>query len=132
MEINATIIFCDKIVDNLSNGRITPSISNPFKSITPINIPGNYTFSIFFSIENIPIEKKELQITLYDTNNIKVLDTNIINLQSFNTINNVYAPVVMAAEIRNAIIEKTGCFTAEIKIDNQLVAKEKLEVNTQI
>lgn len=128
MEINATIIFCDKILDNTSNGGNVPSISNPFKSITPRNIPGNYTFSIFFSIENIPVEKKELQISLYNTEKIKVLDTNVIKLQDFNIIENVYAPIVISADARNAIIEKPGCFIAEVKIDNELVATESLEV----
>ena len=129
MGINATIIFCDNIINNLSNGRTIPSISNPLKNITPRNIPGNYTFSIFFSIENIPTEKKELQIELYNTDEIKVMDTNIIRLQDFNAIDNVYTPIVISAEIRNTIIENPGCFTAKIKIDNQLIAEEKLEVN---
>lgn len=132
MGINATIIFCDNIIDNISNGRMTPSISTPLNSITPRNIPGNYTFSIFFSIENIPTEKKELQISLYDTNRIKVLDTNMIKLQDFNTVNNIYAPIVMCAEVRNAVIENPGCFTAEIKIDNKQIATKKLEVHARM
>ena len=134
MEINANIIFCNDVIVNSSNNKKTPGILGPLKSITPRNIPGNYTFSIFLSIENVSQEYKELKNEIYNTENIKVFDTGIINLETlnFNKQNKVYFPIVLTTELRNIVIEKPGCFTAKVLLDGQTIAEEKLTVKSQL
>lgn len=132
MEINANITFCDNIVSNISNNKITPCVSKPLRNITPRNIPGNYTFSIFLSIENVSQEHKELEVEVYNTQNIRVFYTGVIKLDTFNKNNDVYSVIVLTTELRNIVIESPGCFTAKILLDGQIISEEKLEVKSQI
>lgn len=132
MEINANITFCDNIILNMSNNKMTPCISKPLKSITPRNIPGNYTFSIFLSVENVSQEHNDLQVEVYNTENIKVFDTGVLKLSKFNKNNDVYSAIVMTTEMRNTVIEKPGCFTAKILLDGQLISEERLVVKRKI
>lgn len=132
MEINANITFCNDVIVNVFDNKRTPSILSPMKSITPRNIPGNYTFSIFLSIENVSQEYGELKVEVYNTENIKVFDTGIIKLDKFNKNNDVYSAIVLTTELRNIVIEKPGYFTAKILLDGQIIAEEKLMVKSQI
>lgn len=132
MEINANITFCNDVIINVSNNKKTPSVLGPLKSITPRNIPGNYTFSIFLSIENVSQEYRELKVEVYNTENIKVFDTGILKLDSFNKNNDVYSTIVLTTELRNIVIERPGCFTAKILLDGQTIAEEKLMVKSRI
>ena len=129
MEPKTTIVFCDSIVNNVTNGRLTPSIVRPFSSITPRHIPGNYTFAVFFSIENISVGDHKLQLVLYNTDEEKIFDTNIIELNTtFNTIGEVFAPIEISAEIRNAILESAGTIKAVVLLDNNKIGENTLEV----
>lgn len=133
MEAKATIIFCDNVINNFSNGRMVPSISRPLTSITPRSIPGNYTFAIFFSIENVPKGSHTLQLELYNTQNIKIFDSNIIELKSgLNLLGDVYAPIEASAEIRNAVIETAGRFRAVVILDNNEISEQILEVKKNV
>lgn len=132
MEAKATIIFCDSIVNNMSNGRITPSILRPLTNIIPRNIPGNYTFAVFFSIENISLGNHKLHIVLNDTKGNILFDTNDIELNpSLNTVGDYYAPIEISAEVRNAVIENDGEITAIVYLDGNNIGSQKLEVIKQ-
>jgi hypothetical protein len=114
----------------LSNGKIVPSISRPITCITPRHIPGNYTFAVFFSIENVSVGNHMLQIIMNNTNGQKMFDTNPIELNpTLQTLGGSFAPIEISAEIRNAVIEAAGQIEAQVYLDGEMIDSNTLGVN---
>lgn len=128
MEMGTEIVFCDRVVSNVSGNKAAPCVSKPLESISPISIPGNYTFSVFLSIKNVLQEHKELEVEIYNTENVRIFYTEKIRLEKFKKESNMYSEIIITTELRNVVIESTGYFTAKILLDGQIVRENKLEV----
>lgn len=123
-----SIIFCDSIQNNFINGKPTPVISRPLKAITPYNLPGNFTFSIYCSIEGIKTDKKHwFRIEVKDTKNATILSTSNAELPM--TPDVVELPMIeFAADLRNVVLLDSGDITAIVYVDDEKCGEEILKV----
>lgn len=123
-----SIIFCDSIQNNFINGKPTPVISRPLKAITPYNLPGNFTFSLYCSIEGIKSDKKHwFRIEVKDTNSATILSTSNAELPI--TPDGAELPIIeFAADLRNVVLFDSGTVTAIVYIDDEKYGEETLKV----
>lgn len=128
--MDIAIIFCDNVAVNISNGQVIPSVNTPLNCIFPRHIPGNYSFAVFASVENIPSNDDHIiRLKVYDTERKKIFDSKNIKINSAQKKNNeVYAPIQLSVDIRNTVIEREGCFTAKIYLDDIVIGKKELKV----
>jgi len=76
------LVICEDII--IENNQI--SIRRPFSALTPLNLPGNFSFKVAFSLHNLTKEnfgeENTLKIEIKDSNDKTVVDTGNLNLQT--------------------------------------------------
>ncbi len=129
MDPNVSIIFCDSIQNNITNGKPTPVISRPLKSITPYRIPGNFSFSLYCSIEGLDADKKHwLRIEVKDTKNKTILSTS--NAEVPTVPDAAEIPMVeFSVDFRNVVFLEPGNVTATVYVDDEKCSEGTLIVN---
>lgn len=130
MKIETSIIFCDSIQNNVVNGKLSPAISRPLSSIVPYAIPGNYSFSLYCSIENLPADTNHtFRIEVVAPEGNIIFQTNDIEVGSgMNVAGSVFTPIEFAVDIRNTVVLATGEYTAKVYVDGSLIEEKKLPV----
>ena len=130
MDVQTSIIFCDSIQNNIVNGKLSPAISRPLSSIVPYAIPGNYSFSLYCSIENLSANTShsfKIEVIAPDGNII--FQTSDIEIgASMNVAGSVFTPIEFAVDIRNTVVLPEGEYTAKVYVDGSLKGENKLPV----
>lgn len=76
------LIICEDVEANKKN----LNIRNPLSAITPINLPGNYSFKVAFSLHNFNEEsfgdENVIRITLVDPNERVLVDTGKLKIKT--------------------------------------------------
>lgn len=121
------IVFCEAL-QQTSGANSAPTIMNLFTTISPVAIPGNYTFSVLCSVANLPKSTKTLRLKIGIIDGELLFDTNQIDICQIPLQNDNYPQINIGADLRNIIIIKEGQIYAELYADNELIEKSTIDV----
>lgn len=131
MESIVMILFCDMIQTTFNEGKVSQSIVKPISSITPVAVPGNYSFSLYCSIEHLRADSEhELSLEMYapDGSIMHKIANFPIKPEFGLKENDYFSTIEIGLDARNAVIPCTGDITAVLFIDGKEVASKKLSV----
>ena len=104
-------------------------------AITPEFIPGAFSFSIVFALNNLEIENHTLHIYFKNSDGKVLVDSNDIHIPFKEIIekgqNGASLPdeekgMIMSMDLRNVLFEKVGYYCTFIYLDGNLVGEYKI------
>lgn len=130
-KIDCKLIFCDSVKsEKLQNG-IQNSLVGVMQFIEPVNIPGNFTFTVACFLSGIDTTKTNtLRASWIDPNGKSTTEFDNIILPAIKPVglgsDSLRAQINL--EFRNIVLFIEGEYTVEVYINDMLVAKEKITV----
>lgn len=106
-------------------------IIRPLQSLTPIAIPGNFSFAIACSITGFNASKEnEVQIIFSDPNNNVLYDTGKVKFQlpPEQIKENESASIQFNIDIRNLIFRAIGLYSTKVMLNNKELGEYKIQV----
>lgn len=127
MEPKVNIIFCEALQQSNDTNTV-PTIFNLFTTISPIAIPGNYTFSVLCSVANLSKSVKTLQLKIGVIDGDSLFDTHSVDICHIPLQNDNYPQINIGADLRNVIISKEGQIYADLYADGELIQHNIIDV----
>ena len=128
----SSFTYCDSIQTQFTPEGPQKRIVNPLQVLSPIAIPGNYSFSISCNIADVSIGDPHTIIVEFvgpnDTRNnnpVKVnfsLDSQMIDQEKS------FPGIALELDMRNTIIKEDGIHTTRVLLDNELLGEYKIKV----
>jgi len=115
------IIICDEVFENQNRGF---TINNPYVQLTPYSIPGEFSFSLSFSIFDIkPTEQYRILVHLKSPKEI-IWEADI-NITAKDEAKNV-SHTLMNVPFKNLLLTEEGLYKAIIEVlwDDKKTSKE--------
>ena len=123
------IVFCEGLQTS-PTPNTPPTITNPLSLLRPYAIPGNYSFSVFCSIDQLPIDSQtKISIEIGETDGNILLPSTPIPINAVANGPGNQASIKLGIDLRNAIISKEGEIYAQIKQNNSLIGEKKIKVS---
>lgn len=131
MEYISSFTYCDTIQTEITPQGPRYRIMNPLQALTPVSIPGNYSFSIACNVAGFePMKENCVKIVfltpegdiLYDTGEVKFL----IPKEQINA--NGLTGMQFNLDIRNLILKETGLYSTKIYFNNNELGEYKIQV----
>ncbi|MDF1495229.1 hypothetical protein [Caproiciproducens sp. CPB-2] len=100
-----------------------PVITGPLMVLTPIRIPGNYSFAISFGILGFNItQSNKLQIVFSDPNGVSIQDTGVVELPADQGQGNLppeYQGLVLNMDYRNVLFRNEGDYKTTVFLNGE-------------
>ena len=131
MEYVSSFTYCDSIQTQMTDNGPINQIVSPLHMLTPIAIPGNYTFAISGCIMDLDVEKQNIvRISLVSPIEKVVFDTQEIAIQFPINVDTKELPTSMQfnLDLRNVIIAETGVYSTKIEVNKKLISEYKIGV----
>lgn len=135
----SSLIYCIK-AERISNqdGGMALNANTIMSILCPEYVPGLFSFSIVFTIQNIDISKNnELRIVFMDPSGNIVVDTNDITLPAEQKghdemIPEEYRGISLSMDLQNVRFESEGEYITEIYVNKASIYREKVYVKGKI
>lgn len=131
MEYISSFTYCDTIQTQMTPQGPQQQIIRPLQSLTPIAIPGNFSFAIACSITGFNASKEnEVQIIFSDPNNNVLYDTGKVKFQlpPEQIKENESASIQFNIDIRNLIFRAIGLYSTKVMLNNKELGEYKIQV----
>lgn len=133
----STFIYCEDVRHDQTPQGMKLNVQNPYATLLPAFVPGNFTFNICFGIEGMDLERDlKLRYTFGPSNEADnlLVDSNDISLKverNPETLNipDAYQGVVMTMEFKNIIFRKNGEYVSKIYLDDKLLGEFPIMVH---
>lgn len=119
------IIFCDQIKEDEN------IIKNILPQLEPVNIPGNYTFTVANSFTGVSEEflSKIVRVEFIDPKGKKMLVSKELPFRDMVVGTDSFPTSIMASyEFRNVVLEYEGEYCFKVYIDNKCIQTETIDV----
>lgn len=130
----SSFVFCDTIQVQLTEQGPRYQIVSPLQALTPIAIPGNFSFSISCSILGFD-ENTEHELSIYfsspdDTVIAKPIDRLIFTPNTISKgISSLKIPsVTFNIDLRNIVLNQEGTYKASVLFDQKSIGEYPIEV----
>lgn len=122
--------YCENIQTELSQEGPRQQIINPLQVLSPVAIPGNYSFSIACSIADIVVDSvNTLRIVFKDDNENIVNDTGEIKFDSPDTsLIEKMGGMQFNIDMRNVVLRKEGIHSTIIFFNSESIGEYKIMV----
>lgn len=134
----SSFVFCDTIQTQLTpNGPQQYQIVNPLQALTPVAVPGNFSFSIACSISGFDINNDHtIKISFLDPegNTCAIpIDNFKFNAHDFQTdpVASSVANISLNIDLRNVVLKYVGKYTARVVFDDNIIGNFFIEVIKQ-
>ncbi|MBE6129571.1 MAG: hypothetical protein E7185_09880 [Erysipelotrichaceae bacterium] len=120
-----SFVFCDTIERDVNNGK---RIINPLTQLSPIALPGNYTFSYSISVADVDTHIDNNLKLIFTTGgeSNQLLDINIpkdsIPLEEDEPV------LTLDGEIRNYVFKKPGIAEMTLIINGETIQTQKIKI----
>ena len=131
MEYISSFTYCDTIQTQMTPQGPQQQIIRPLQSLTPIAIPGNFSFAIACSITGFNASKEnEVQIIFSDPNNNVLYDTGKVKFQlpPEQIKENESASIQFNIDTRNLIFRAIGLYSTKVMLNNKELGEYKIQV----
>lgn len=133
MEYISSFTYCDTIQTEMTPQGLQQKIVKPLQALTPIAIPGNYSFAIACSIVGFDTSKKNsVKITFLSPSNSVLYDTGDVNFQlSAEQIKSSgIASMQFNIDIRNLVFREVGLYSTKVYFNDNELGEYKIQVIT--
>ena len=127
-------VYCLNVIRKVNPDRTeTVDASGILPVLLPESIPGNFSFSIVFTVLGInPKQLNNVQIQ-FKKDNVIVADSGIISIAPIdklekNSLPDDYVGLNMSMDFRNIVFKKTGIYNTLIFINSKEIASEPIYV----
>ena len=131
MEYISSFIYCDSIQTEITPQGTRTQIVNPLQILTPIAIPGNYSFAIICNIAGFDSKKENsVRIKFVSPSKQVLNDTGKIKLQLPMEQIKENMPNVMQLnlDMRNLPFSETGLYSTKIYVNETKIGEYKISV----
>ena len=132
-----SFIYCDKITNefNPTNGAMIRNISSQLNGLRPINIPGNFTFSIACSISHIDADQNNHIafhfLTPEGTELLPRIETDIPQGSLVAPAGEI-ANLNMDVEYRNLVLMSEGLYKTQVEFNGEILGEYPIEVKKAV
>lgn len=131
MEYISSFTYCDAIQTEITQKGPQHQIMNPLQALTPIAIPGNFSFSIACNIAGFDTAKENtVRIEFLDPNNNLLYDTGDVKFQLPPEQIKVggIASMQFNIDIRNLVFREEGLYLTRVMFNNNVLGEYKIQV----
>ena len=130
-KIDCKLIFCDTVKSEPTPNGVQNSLVGVIQAIEPVNIPGNFTFTVACFLSGIDATKNNvLKARWIDPHSNSTVVFDNVLLPAINQPNSrcglLNAQINL--EFRNIVLSLEGNYTVEVDINDELVAKDSIPV----
>lgn len=134
MAFVSSFIYCDTVQPQITPAGLQYQILNPLQVLSPVAIPGNFSFSIACNISDFAIEQNHsVEISFKDPkgnligNPIKV-EFGVEQLdQTKGKVNGLQVNL----DMRNVVLKEEGVYTTEVAFDHVVIGEYKIRAIIQ-
>ena len=132
-----SFVYCDKITKefNPANGAMNRNISSQLNDLRPINIPGNFTFSIACSISHVDADQNNHIAFCFISPEGKELLPRIeadIPRGALVAPTGETANLNMDVEYRNLILMSEGLYKTQVIFNDEILGEYPIEVKKAV
>ena len=133
-----SFVYCDKVTNevNPANNTVNRNIVSPLNELRPINIPGNYTFSVSCGISGIdPATENHISFRfIYPSDNkeISLIEATIPNNSLLVEAGQQYSNLNLDVEYRNLVLNAEGTYKMEVELNNKKLGEYFIEVKKAV
>ena len=127
----SSFMYCESLQSQQSpDGKLQPQLMTPLSALTPVAIPGNFSFAILCGIAGFDVDKDHTVKFDFVASDGKV--TTITNVRM--TVSDMTADgkniklAQIGVEIRNFIFMADGTYTTKVYFDGELIGEYKVPV----
>ena len=131
MEYISSFTYCDTIQTQITPQGPQQQIVKPLQALTPIAIPGNFSFAIACSITGFDASKENaVQIIFLNSNNNILYDTGEVKFQlpPEQVKENGIASIQFNIDIRNLIFREAVLYSTKVMLNNKELGEYKIQV----
>lgn len=127
----SSFTYCDSIQTEMTPQGPRNQIVNPLQMLTPIAVPGNYSFAIACNIAGFDVTKENcVQIQFVSSSGQLVNDTGDIKFQL--PIDQIESgkPCAMQfnLDMRNLVLSEVGLYSTKVFVNNEQIGEYKIQV----
>lgn len=127
----SSFTYCDKIQTEMTQQGPQRQIVTPLQVLMPIALPGNFSFSIAFSIAGFDAtQENKVNITFSDQNNNILYDTGDVNfkLPPEQIKANGVASMQFDIDVRNLVFREAGLYSTKVIFNDSELGEYKIQV----
>ena len=131
MEYISSFTYCDTIQTEMTPQGPQQQIVKPLQVLTPIAIPGNFSFAIACSIAGFDTSKENsVKIMFLDPSNNVLYDTGDVNFQlpTEQIKPSGIASMQFNIDIRNLVFREAGLYSTKVIFNNIELGEYKIQV----
>lgn len=123
--------YCDSIQTEMTPQGPRYQIVNPLQVLSPIAIPGNYSFAIACNVAGFDATKENIIRLQFSSPQGKVLsDTGDIKVRlPLETIKDTKLGVMQFnLDLRNIVLDEIGVYVTKVSVNNEIIGEYKIQV----
>ncbi|MCI5595473.1 MAG: hypothetical protein MR380_01925 [Lachnospiraceae bacterium] len=131
MEYISSFTYCDTIQTEMTPQGPRHQINNPLQALTPVAIPGNFSFSIACNIAGFDSSKENcVKIMFLDPNGTELYETGDVKFQipreqiKANGITGMQFNI----DIRNLVLKEAGLYSTKVIFNDKVLGEYKIQV----
>lgn len=128
-----SFVYCENIQNEMTKNGSRTQIVNPLQVLSPISLPGNYSFAISCSIAGFnPQEEIKVRIVFTAPDGSTVDDTGDIEFKAPSIMDSSrkFKGLQLNLDFRNVVFQCAGIYSTKIQIDGETVGEYKIAVET--
>lgn len=131
MEYISSFTYCDTIQTQMTQQGPQQQIIKPLQVLTPVAIPGNFSFAIACSITGFDTSKENtVKIIFLDPHSKVLYDTGEVKFQlpPEQIKENGIASMQFNIDIRNLVFSETGLYSTKVIFNTKELGEYKIQV----
>ena len=131
MEYISSFTYCDTIQTEMTPQGPRHQIMNPLQALTPVAIPGNFSFSIACNIAGFEALKENcVKIMFFNPKGEKLYDTGDVKFQipREQIKANGLTGIQFNLDIRNLVLKEVGLYSTKVLFNNKELGEYKIQV----
>lgn len=130
----SSFVYCDSIQMQITPQGPKSQIVNPLQILSPVAIPGNYSFSISCTLAGFDASiENDVRIQFVSPSETTLYDTNKVNFKipSEQLQDGKSATMQFNLDLRNLVFKESGIYTTKIWMNDNLLGEYKIEVKVR-
>lgn len=131
MEYISSFTYCDTIQTEMTPQGPRHQINNPLQALTPVAIPGNFSFSIACNIAGFDSSKENcVKIMFLDPNGTELYETGDVKFQipREQIKENGITGMQFNIDIRNLVLKEAGLYSTKVIFNDKVLGEYKIQV----
>ena len=127
----SSFVYCDSIQNEITPQGPRSRINNPLQVLSPIAIPGNFSFAISLNIAGFDASiDNTLSLSFSDPSSFEIYNSGNVNIKLPNEGEQLVKPTAIQfnLDLRNIIVPVEGIYSTKVFFNSVEIGNYKIEV----